>query len=146
MSIKTVTVFGASGRQGQAQVKRLLAAGYWVRAISRHPSIFATAEFAGSAVVAADYADPASLKRACAKADAIFFQAPQAERPDLILVFAKSVAESASQSGVQRVRCRRALDRVAAHGVHGQLVDGLCEASLGQGTQVSISAQVIAAL
>ena len=33
--MKLVTVFGASGRMGQAQVRQLLLAGYQVRAITR---------------------------------------------------------------------------------------------------------------
>jgi uncharacterized protein YbjT (DUF2867 family) len=39
MTDRIVTVFGASGRQGQAQVRALLAAGFYVRAISRNPEI-----------------------------------------------------------------------------------------------------------
>ena len=103
MTIKTVTVFGASGRQGQAQVKRLLHAGYWTRAVSRHRAIFDAAEFAGAAVVAADYADRASLERACRHADAVFFQPPQAERPDLVVAHAQSLAAVAQDAGVKRL-------------------------------------------
>jgi uncharacterized protein YbjT (DUF2867 family) len=103
MPFKTVTVFGASGRQGQAQVKCLLAADYGVRAVSRHRSIFDAPEFAGAAVVAADYADPISLEHACRGADAVFFQPPQAERPDLVLAHAHNVAAAAVAAGVRRV-------------------------------------------
>ena len=103
MTIKTVTVFGASGRQGQAQVKSLLSAGYWTRAVSRHQSIFHAPAFAGAAVVAADYQDRGSLERACRHADAVFFQPPQAERPDLVLEHARSVSEVARAAGVQRL-------------------------------------------
>lgn len=58
MSDRTVTVFGASGRQGQAQVRTLLEAGIHARAVSRDPEIFTTPELRGAEVVAADYADP----------------------------------------------------------------------------------------
>jgi uncharacterized protein YbjT (DUF2867 family) len=103
MTIKTVTVFGASGRQGQSQVKRLLSAGYWTRAVSRHQAIFQSAVFAGAAVVAADYSDRGSLERACRGADAVFFQPPQAESPDRVLAHAKSVVTVALEAGVQRL-------------------------------------------
>ena len=42
-----ITVIGASGRQGMAQVKQALAAGYDVRAISRQPEPFAGAKIEG---------------------------------------------------------------------------------------------------
>ncbi len=35
-----ITVFGASGRQGMAQVRQALKAGYDVRALSRHEDAF----------------------------------------------------------------------------------------------------------
>jgi uncharacterized protein YbjT (DUF2867 family) len=103
MTIKTVTVFGASGRQGQAQVKALLAAGYWTRAVSRHQSIFHAPQFAGTAVVVGDYSDQGSLESACAGADAVFFQPPQAERPDVVLTHARRLAAATVTAGVQRV-------------------------------------------
>jgi uncharacterized protein YbjT (DUF2867 family) len=103
MTIKTVTVFGASGRQGQAQVKALLAAGYWTRAVSRHQSIFQAPAFAGTAVVAGDYTDRGSLDKACRGADAVFFQPPQAERPDWVLAHARNLAAATVAAGVQRI-------------------------------------------
>jgi uncharacterized protein YbjT (DUF2867 family) len=103
MTIKTVTVFGASGRQGQAQVKALLTAGYWTRAVSRHQVIFRAPAFAGTAVVAGDYTDRVSLDQACRGADAVFFQPPQAEQPDRVLAHARNVARAAVAAGVQRL-------------------------------------------
>ena len=38
--MEIVTVFGASGRMGQAQVRQLLLAGYQVRAITRKKGLF----------------------------------------------------------------------------------------------------------
>ena len=38
--MKLVTVFGASGRMGQAQVRQLILAGYKVRAITRKKGVF----------------------------------------------------------------------------------------------------------
>ena len=103
MPLKTIAVFGASGRQGQAQVRQLLAQSYAVRAISRHKTILDRVEFAGAAIVSADFADSASLDRACCKADAVFFQPPQVEQPAHILAFCKSAGEAAKRAGVKRI-------------------------------------------
>mgnify|MGYP001827162588 FL=1 len=65
MQNKTVTVFGASGRQGLAQIRQLRAQGFWVRAVTRSPERFYTDEFEGVAVVRADYNDLNSLVTAC---------------------------------------------------------------------------------
>lgn len=100
---RTVTVFGASGRQGQAQVLRLLAEGHRTRAISRNPGIFAGPAFAGAEIIPADYADVASLERACRGADVVFFQPPQVERPDRTMANVARLAEVAKRTGVSRV-------------------------------------------
>ncbi|MCK9285397.1 MAG: NAD(P)H-binding protein, partial [Rhodocyclaceae bacterium] len=79
---QTVVVFNASSRQGLAQVRQLLKSGHKPRAVTRQAGIFATPAFAGVDVVAADFTDPASLDRAVAGADAIFFQPPLLDIPD----------------------------------------------------------------
>lgn len=99
----TVTVFGASGRQGQAQVRRLLADGHRARAVSRHAGILSGPAFAGAQVVSADYADADSVARACDGADTVFFQPPQVERPDRTMAFALQVAQTAKRCGVRRL-------------------------------------------
>ena len=101
--MKTISVFGASGRQGQSQVKQLLQCGYRTRAISRSLGIFQGSVFAGVEVTPADYSDARTLELACKGADAIFFQPPQAERPDRVLEFAGNVAAAAKNSGVGRI-------------------------------------------
>jgi uncharacterized protein YbjT (DUF2867 family) len=103
MTIRTVSVFGASGRQGQAQLRELIAQGYWPRAVSRHKEIFQSAGLDGIGIMAGDYADTASLDRVLGKADALFFQPPQVERPDRILMFARHVGEAAVRARVKRV-------------------------------------------
>ena len=103
MTIKTVTVFGASGRQGQAELRELIAQGSWPRAASRSKNLFSAAGLDSVAVMTADCADTASLDRVLKNADAVFFQPPQAERPDHILRYAKSVAEVSKRAGVSRV-------------------------------------------
>lgn len=63
----TVAVTGASGTQGGATARALLADGHRVRALSRRPI-----ELPGAEAVRADLDDPGSLDRAFAGADAVF--------------------------------------------------------------------------
>ncbi|WP_374206340.1 NmrA family NAD(P)-binding protein [Gordonia sp. McavH-238-E] len=62
MTRGTVAVFGVSGRQGQAQVRRLVAEGHRVRAVTRTPGLFTDLE--GVEVRPADYATR-PLSRRC---------------------------------------------------------------------------------
>jgi uncharacterized protein YbjT (DUF2867 family) len=100
--MKTVTVFGASARQGQAQVRQLLAQGFWTRAVTRQKAIFDGPRFEGVSVVSADYDDPTSLDRACLGADAVFYQSQQLGTRDRILKQSENVAEAAKRAGVKR--------------------------------------------
>ena len=68
-----VTVFGASGRMGQAQVRQLLLAGYQVRAITRKKGVFKNENVTE---VSADYNDPESLDNAIKGSDAAFYNKP----------------------------------------------------------------------
>lgn len=63
----TVAVTGASGTQGGATARALVADGHRVRAVSRRPI-----ELPGAEAVRADFDDPGSLDRAFAGADAVF--------------------------------------------------------------------------
>ncbi|RFU21644.1 NmrA family NAD(P)-binding protein [Geodermatophilus marinus] len=69
-----VVVMGATGRQGGAVTRALLADGWPVRAVSRRPDRRAARALAaaGAEVVAADMEDPASLDRALAGAYGIY--------------------------------------------------------------------------
>lgn len=74
-----VAVFGASGRQGLAQVRQLVKAGHDVRALSRSADPFYGEVFEGSGnitVVPADTADDASLQNAVNGVDAVFYTHP----------------------------------------------------------------------
>lgn len=71
-----VAVFGASGRQGMAQVRQLLAAGHQVRALSRRADPFLGHHFAGVEVVSADIADDATVIAALEGCDAAFYTQP----------------------------------------------------------------------
>jgi uncharacterized protein YbjT (DUF2867 family) len=74
-----VSVIGASGAQGSAQVRQLLAAGYRVRGIARHSSdtfsAFGDVEFRS-----ADIFDPPSLVAALEGSDAVFVNTPVPHR------------------------------------------------------------------
>jgi len=102
-SSQIVVVFNASSRQGLAQVRELLKAGHRPRAVTRQKDIFSTPAFAGVDVVAADFTDPASLDRAVAGADAIFFQPPLLDIPDRLRSHARNVGETPKRQGVRRV-------------------------------------------
>lgn len=71
-----VCVFGASGRQGMAQVRQLSKAGYRVRALSRSPNPFYGVHYDNVEVVAADINDDASVARAFDGVDAVFYTHP----------------------------------------------------------------------
>ncbi len=71
-----VTVFGASGRQGMAQVRQLVAAGHKVRALSRRADPFNGEKFENVEIMPADIMDEASLARAFEGVDAVFYTHP----------------------------------------------------------------------
>jgi uncharacterized protein YbjT (DUF2867 family) len=71
-----VAVFGASGRQGLAQVRQLKAAGHDVRAVSRRPDPFYGEDFGEVEVRPADIYDEDSVARVLEGADAAFFTHP----------------------------------------------------------------------
>ena len=98
-----VVVFGATGDQGSAQVRALVAAGHRPVAISRQPRPWTVA---GQTVEtrAADFSDAASLVRACAGADAVFLNLPstsfQAAEP-LVLAASQIAQAAAALPGLQ---------------------------------------------
>jgi len=72
----TVAVFGASGRQGLAQVRQLVAAGYRVRALSRSEDPFYGETFKDVEVMPADLSDDASVRQAVDGMDGVFYTHP----------------------------------------------------------------------
>ena len=74
----TVSVIGASGRQGLAQIRQLLKAGYKVRAISRRDDALSGTELANSGVEirVADIFEPSTLPNALRGSDAVFYTHP----------------------------------------------------------------------
>ena len=97
-----VTVFGASGRQGTAQVRQLAKAGYNVRAVSRRSDPFLGESFAQTEIVSADLDDAPSLERAVAGADAVFFTRPLIQTRDPIERI-RNLGEAARKAGVKRL-------------------------------------------
>jgi uncharacterized protein YbjT (DUF2867 family) len=94
----TVTVFGANGDQGEAQMRQLLAAGHHAIAAMRDPAQARP----GWTAMAADYRDPASLRRACAGSDVVFLTLPSTsfQPADVVAAAADAVAAAAHDSGV----------------------------------------------
>ena len=97
-----VTVFGASGRQGMAQVRQLVKAGRRVRAISRRADPFCGEQFENVEIVAADLDDEPSLARAVEGADAVFFTRPLIQPSDP-LERIRRVGRAAKAAGVKRL-------------------------------------------
>lgn len=91
---RTVTVFGASGRMGQEQVRQLLRAGCRPRAVTRSAGLFQRLGMSGVEVVAADYTDRASLQRAVSGADAIFYSPASVPRADALRQSENVIAEA----------------------------------------------------
>lgn len=97
-----VAVFGASGRQGLAQVRQLSRAGQKVRAISRRSNPFYGESFADTDIVSADLDDEASLAGALEGVDAVFFTRPLIQTADPIARI-RRVGRAARSAGVKRI-------------------------------------------
>ena len=100
--MRLVTVFGASGRQGLAQVRQLARAGFAARAVSRRPDPFLGEEMPNTDVVSADLDDATSLRAAMRGAEAVFFTRPLLQFADPV-ERVKRLAEAAKAEDVQRV-------------------------------------------
>src|SRR5437764_4481531 len=101
MNMALVAVFGASGRQGLAQVRQLKAAGHEVRAISRRADPFYGEDMGKVEVVPADLYDEESCVEALQGADAAFYTHPLRAREDRVQLAAK-VGGAAKRAGVKR--------------------------------------------
>ena len=95
-----VTVFGASGRMGQAQVRLLLLSGYQVRAITRKKGVFKDENVTE---VLADYNDPESLDNAIEGADAAFYNKPSFEQVTKMIDFCAAVGAAAARADVRLI-------------------------------------------
>ena len=95
-----VTVFGASGRQGLAQVRQLVARGYRVKAVTRGPDRYTAQDLTGVTAVFADYNDASSLARACAGSRGVFFTHPMFEDALHVNSHIERVAAATKEAGV----------------------------------------------
>jgi uncharacterized protein YbjT (DUF2867 family) len=96
-----VTVFGATGDQGRAQVKALAAAGHRPLAVSRKAS--QPQGLAGPvATFAADFSAPDSLARAVDGSDAVFLNLPSTtfQKAEPLIAAAEAIARAARRTGV----------------------------------------------
>ncbi len=97
-----VAVFGASGRQGLAQVRQLRAAGRKVRAISRRADPFYGETYDDVEVRGADIYDEESMVAALQGAEVVFYTHPLRARMDRVAGIA-AVGRAAKRAGVRRV-------------------------------------------
>ena len=100
-----ITVIGASGRQGIAQVKQALAAGYDVRALSRQEDPFAGYDIPGVEKVEVrpiDLYDTESYRPALEGTDYIFYTHPLQARADRAILVGQ-VGAAAAALDVKRV-------------------------------------------
>lgn len=99
-----VAVFGASGDQGAAQLRALARVGHAPIAISRRP-VPVVIEGRAIETAAADFADPASVGRAIAGADAVFLNLPstsfQAAAP--LIAATRGVTDAAAAARTVRM-------------------------------------------
>jgi len=100
--MRLITVFGASGRQGLAQVRQLVNSGFAVRAISRSADPFYGEKFENTTLMAADLDDAESVGRAVAGTDGVFLNCPlMSSRQGITRV--QTVGRLAAEAGVPRV-------------------------------------------
>lgn len=103
----TVVVTGATGKQGGAVVRHLVAAGWDVRALTRDPA----AQVPGASVVVGDQDDPDSLVRAFSGAHGVFSvqpaphdpRSPQGYSTAKETRWGRNVADAALAAGVSHV-------------------------------------------
>ncbi|WP_330274363.1 NmrA family NAD(P)-binding protein [Lentzea sp. NBC_00516] len=114
-------VLGATGKQGGAVTRHLVAAGWEVRAVSRDPS----AQIPGASTVVADQGSPDSLTRAFAGAGAVFSvqpaphdpRSPQGYSPAVETRWGRNVADAALAAGVPHLVYASLVDAATETGV-----------------------------
>lgn len=101
-----IAVLGATGRQGGAVVRHLLADGWHVRALTRKPESLASGALrtAGAEVAQCDMADTDSLRRVFEGAHGVFsVQNPMTAGHNGEVRQGKNVADAAKAAAVQHV-------------------------------------------
>ena len=97
-----VAVFGASGRQGMAQVRQLKAAGHDVRAISRRADPFNGEDYGEIEIRPADIYDEDSVVQAMQGADVAFYTHPLRARVDRVQAVT-TIGQAGKRAGLKRV-------------------------------------------
>ncbi|WP_329255980.1 NmrA family NAD(P)-binding protein [Actinoallomurus sp. NBC_01490] len=107
---RPILVTGATGKQGGATVRRLLAEGWPVRALVRDTTAPAAAALAaaGARLVRGDFDDPASLRPALDGAAALFGIPPLTDGPagrgtDLEAARGRALIDAAAAAGIEQV-------------------------------------------
>ena len=104
MTAPLTLVTGATGAQGGATARALLAAGYPVRVLTRNPDARAAHDLAmrGAQIVSGDLEDRESLRRTLTLAQAVFsVQVPDSAGTDAERRHGFALIEAALESGVQ---------------------------------------------
>jgi uncharacterized protein YbjT (DUF2867 family) len=102
----TVAVVGATGRQGSAVTRHMLADGWHVRALTRRPRSKAARELAalGAEVIQAELSDASSLVAAFDGVHGVYsVQNPMTSGLDAEVVHGKNVADAAKKVGVHHL-------------------------------------------
>jgi uncharacterized protein YbjT (DUF2867 family) len=103
---RIIAVTGATGRQGGAVARQLLADGWRVRALTRNPTGQAARKLTrlGAEVMVADMADRATLVSAFAGVHGVYsVQNPMISGLDAEIAQGKNVGDAASETGVRHV-------------------------------------------
>jgi uncharacterized protein YbjT (DUF2867 family) len=103
---RVVAVVGATGRQGGAVTRHLLAEGWQVRALTRKPESTAARDLAahGAVVIRADMDDPDTLSNAFRDARSVYsVQNPMISGLDAEVAHGRKVADAAKRAGVQHL-------------------------------------------
>lgn len=112
-----IVVTGATGRQGGAVARHLLADGWRVRGVTRSTDSPAAKDLAilGVEVVRADMADPEAMRRACAGGHGVFnVQNPMISGAEAELTQGRNVVDAAADAGVSHL-----VYGSAGPGIHG---------------------------
>jgi uncharacterized protein YbjT (DUF2867 family) len=102
---RTILVTGATGRQGGAVARQLLADNVSVRALTRNPDGAAARSLAaaGATIMAGDFDDPESLARALTGASGVFaMQTPYEAGTGQEEIHGVRLADAARQAGVEQ--------------------------------------------
>lgn len=99
----TVLAYGTTGVRGAPVATRLLDAGYRLRVLVRDAAKATAWADAGASVFEGDLAEPESLARASAGADAVYLHLPLVYDPARAAAFVRNVLGAAEAGGVRRI-------------------------------------------